>query len=194
MAKTLYFMRHGQTLFNVLHLKQGWSDSPLTTLGKNQAIIAGRYFKEHDIVFDHAYSSTSERASDTLELVSKQAYQRVRGLKEWNFGRLEGSNDVVDPKPPYGDFFVQYGGEDEMEFRKRLMDTVTNIMDQEDHQQVLMVSHGAACAQLYRANEAYAKTKITYPIPNCAILRFTYEDGKLMFEEMISHDFRELDV
>ena len=30
MKKTLYLMRHGQTLFNVEHKIQGWCDSPLT--------------------------------------------------------------------------------------------------------------------------------------------------------------------
>lgn len=34
MKKTLYLMRHGQTLFNKRHLIQGWCDSPLTDFGK----------------------------------------------------------------------------------------------------------------------------------------------------------------
>ena len=37
MKKTLYMMRHGQTLFNELKRMQGWSDSPLTDLGIRQA-------------------------------------------------------------------------------------------------------------------------------------------------------------
>lgn len=28
--KTLYLMRHGQTLFNLQHKIQGWCDAPLT--------------------------------------------------------------------------------------------------------------------------------------------------------------------
>ena len=69
MKKTLYLMRHGQTLFNARKKIQGWCDAPLTELGIKQAKIAGKYFKDNNIVFDHAYSSTSERACDTLELV-----------------------------------------------------------------------------------------------------------------------------
>lgn len=34
--KTLYMMRHGQTLFNQKRLMQGWCDSPLTELGKDK--------------------------------------------------------------------------------------------------------------------------------------------------------------
>ena len=37
MKKTLYLMRHGQTLFNVEHKIQGWCDSPLTEQGIKQA-------------------------------------------------------------------------------------------------------------------------------------------------------------
>ena len=50
MKKTLYLMRHGQTLFNVRRKVQGWCDSPLTELGIKQAEIAAKYFKEHNII------------------------------------------------------------------------------------------------------------------------------------------------
>ena len=49
MKKTLYLMRHGQTLFNVQHKIQGWCDAPLTELGIKQAKIAGEYFKNNHI-------------------------------------------------------------------------------------------------------------------------------------------------
>ena len=83
MKKTLYLMRHGQTLFNLRKKIQGACDSPLTDEGKRQAKIAGLYFKENNIIFDHAYSSTQERASDTLEIVTdyKMPYERLKGIK-----------------------------------------------------------------------------------------------------------------
>ena len=89
MKKTLYLMRHVETLFNVRKKIQGWCDAPLTELGIKQAKVAGKYFKDHNITFDHAYSSTSERACDTLELVTDMPYTRLKGLKEWNFGVFE---------------------------------------------------------------------------------------------------------
>ena len=51
MKKTLYLMRHGQTLFNARKKIQGWCDAPLTELGIKQAKIAGKYFKNDVIVF-----------------------------------------------------------------------------------------------------------------------------------------------
>ena len=115
MKKTLYLMRHGQTLFNARKKIQGWCDAPLTELGIKQAKIAGKYFKDNNIVFDRAYSSTSERACDTLELVCDLPYHRVKGLKEWNFGIYEGESEDLNPPLPYGDFFVNYGGEGELQ-------------------------------------------------------------------------------
>lgn len=104
MEKTLYLMRHGQTLFNVRRKIQGVCDAPLTELGIEQAGRAAQYFREHQIHFDYAYSSTSERACDTLELVTQMYYKRVKGLKEWNFGVFEGESEDLNPKLPYGDF------------------------------------------------------------------------------------------
>ena len=45
MKKDLYLLRHGQTLFNSKHLISGWSDSPLTEKGIEQAKRAGLFFQ-----------------------------------------------------------------------------------------------------------------------------------------------------
>ena len=50
--KTLYLMRHGETLFNVQHKIQGWCDSPLTEKGIKQAQKARDYFSKKGITFD----------------------------------------------------------------------------------------------------------------------------------------------
>lgn len=100
MGKKLYLVRHGETQFNVEHRVQGWCDSPLTARGREQARTVGGYFEERGIAFDHAYCSTSERASDTLELMTSMPYTRLRGLKEMNFGKLEGCRITCAPKRP----------------------------------------------------------------------------------------------
>ena len=108
--KDLYLMRHGETLFNQRRKIQGWCDSPLTKKGIEQAKKAGELLK--DIHFDHCYSSTAERCCDTLELVTHQPYQRLKGIKERYFGVFEGeSEDLNPPVDKYDDFFPIYGGE-----------------------------------------------------------------------------------
>ena len=174
----LYLMRHGQTLFNLLRRKQGWCDSPLTELGIEQAKTVGDLVRERGVSFDHAYSSTSERACDTLELAfPDMPYTRVKGLKEWNFGRFEGASEDLNPKLPYGDFFKQYGGENEVELRERLMKTITEIMQRPGHESVLCVSHGAATAQVMRA-VGVEPLDLKNRIGNCAMLELDF-DGEI---------------
>ncbi|MBC1287991.1 histidine phosphatase family protein [Listeria welshimeri] len=189
MKKTLYLMRHGQTLFNQRKKIQGFCDAPLTELGVKQAKIAGSYFKEHKISFDQAYSSTSERASDTLELITDKNYTRLKGLKEWNFGTFEGESEDLNPPLPYGDFFAAYGGEREIDFRNRLIETMENMMNQDNHEIVLAVSHGAACAQFARYWEKTSEIGKITGLKNCCILKFEYENGEFTLVNFINHDF-----
>lgn len=191
MKKTLYLMRHGQTLFNLQKKIQGWCDAPLTEFGIKQAQVASRYFQDNNITFDHAYSSTSERASDTLEIVTqgKMPYTRLKGLKEWNFGAFEGKDECLNPKYPYGDFFKQFGGETDLELRKRVSDTLLEIMQQDDHQTVLAVSHGASCGQFMLNWEHTSKLPKIVGIGNCAIFKYEFEDDTFTLVEITNPDF-----
>ncbi|MBC1475410.1 histidine phosphatase family protein [Listeria grandensis] len=189
MKKTLYLMRHGQTLFNVRKKIQGFCDAPLTELGIQQANIASSYFKDNGIVFTKAYSSTSERACDTLEWITNMDYTRLKGLKEWNFGTFEGESEDLNPPLPYGDFFAGFGGEREMDFRTRLVETMESIMSQENHDVVLAVSHGAACAQFARNWEATSQIGPISGLKNCCILKFEYENSAFTLVDFINHDF-----
>lgn len=194
--KTLYLMRHGQTMFNVEHKNQGWCDAPLTELGIRQAEVAGRWFHDNGIHFDHAYASTSERACDTLEIVTggKMPYQRLKGLKEWFFGRLEGQDSFLNPPLPFGDQLKQFGGEGEKELTDRIVSTVRSIMDESaEGETVLAVSHGAACAAFNRAFLEYAKEKYKPGIGNCAIFEFSYDGDVFVCERIITHDFSKIE-
>lgn len=193
MVKTLYLVRHGQTLFNLQHKIQGWCDSPLTSKGIKQAQIAGAYFRDQNIHFDSAYSSTSERASDTLELITDMNYKRIKGLKEWNFGTFEAEHEYLNPSLPYGDFFVPYGGEPELEMRARVSEALLKIMQDEPKQTVLAVSHGASCRQFMRTWAHTSDVGQTSPISNCCILKFEFEDDSFKLIEIINHDFSGLD-
>lgn len=189
MKKTLYLMRHGQTLFNQRKKIQGFCDAPLTDLGIKQAKIAGSYFKENNITFDQAYSSTSERACDTLELITDKSYQRLKGLKEWNFGTFEGESEDLNPPLPYGDFFAEYGGEREVDFRDRLVTTMERIMSQDNHDTVLAVSHGGdlcSICQILGKNKQNWQSNRTEKL---RILKFEYENGRFTLVNFINHDF-----
>lgn len=179
MKKRLYLMRHGQTLFNVRRKIQGHSDSPLTPLGIRQAEQVASYFNDKQL--DHAYCSTAERSSDTIELVLKDAlpYQRLKGLKEMNFGSFEGESEDLNPKDKslYTHFFVPYGGESREEVGRRMTQTLTDLMEKDDHHRVLAVSHAGASTTflaLWQDPNPWLKDGF----PNCSVMVFDYEDGR----------------
>lgn len=189
--KTLYLMRHGQTLFNLRGKIQGACDSPLTDEGIKQAEIVRDYFINHEINFDFAYSSTQERAVDTAEIVcSYKNVAHLKGIKEWNFGLFEGESEQLNPKikegeTSYGDFFVDYGGESSEQVQKRMNSTLIEVMENENHNTILCVSHGGAMyrfIQKWVSQERIKNIKFT----NCCILKFDYSDGEFEFKEAIS--------
>lgn len=187
--KTMYLMRHGQTLFNQLGKIQGACDSPLTTLGIEQAQAARQYFEAQNITFDTVVSSTQERAIDTAKIVAPdQPIQYYKGLKEWNFGVFEGESERLNPKlsaqrTSYGDFFVPYGGEDADEVQARMCATLESILDQTPNT-VLAVSHGGAMYRFIQKNVPDTIVS-TLAFSNCCILEFTYEDHVFTFQNII---------
>lgn len=184
--KTLYLMRHGETMFNVQHKIQGCCDSPLTKTGKQQAIKAGQYFKDNHITFDHAYSSTSERCCDTLELVTDMPYIRLKGLKEQFYGELEGESERLNRHLTPKDcetFYLQYGGESSNTTRDRMIKTLTDIMEHDDHQSVLAVSHSGACFNFLRGVQDPME-ELKKGFGNCCIFVYDF-DGSFHLREVI---------
>ena len=193
MKKIFYLMRHGQTLFNLTRKIQGACDSPLTEVGIKQAQVVSEYFKE--IPLDHAYSSTSERCCDTLEIVinNRLPYTRLKGLKEMNFGTFEGESEDLNPKDKvvFGTFFLDYGGESREQVRERMVKTCIEIMEKEDHQVVLAVSHAGACLQFMHEWQDPTE-ELKKGFTNCCIFKYEYEDKQFKLVESIRHDFSHL--
>ncbi|UKJ23755.1 histidine phosphatase family protein (plasmid) [Enterobacter mori] len=89
----VYFVRHGQTIFNKYNRVQGWSDTPLTAEGIKvaQAFGAG----SASINFKRYYSSDLGRQRETLALImhahkSHQVPVERQELREVFFGGFEG--------------------------------------------------------------------------------------------------------
>ena len=96
------YVRHGETIFNATNKSQGACDSPLTENGINQARQCSSRLKTMDI--DKCYCSTSERATDTANIVLENrniSITPLKGLKEMSFGYLEGS-DLTVPNSEMG--------------------------------------------------------------------------------------------
>lgn len=178
---TLYLMRHGQTLFNQLRRKQGACDSPLTELGIEQARQAGEWLAASAPAFDRYYTSTQERASDTLEIaVPGVPYERVKGIKEQSFGKFEGITEDLNLAGPAGDFYAAFGGEADDVFAQRVLNAFTELMERPGSERVLAVTHGCVCAQMLRLSgydlDAHGKQ-----LGNCAICIFEFDPAARSF-------------
>ncbi|MCR4674608.1 MAG: histidine phosphatase family protein, partial [Lachnospiraceae bacterium] len=90
--KTLYFTRHGETIWNVENKICGATDIALTEHGHKQAIELGKRIKEEEIHIDEILYSPLMRAKDTAAHISEETGIPMRAelrLKEQNFGRFE---------------------------------------------------------------------------------------------------------
>lgn len=87
----IYFVRHGETQYNIEKRIQGFCDSPLTDRGISQAKSVGKGFLE-DIEFNAVYTSESQRVIDTANYAVGHRNLPTKTdprLKEMNFGALE---------------------------------------------------------------------------------------------------------
>lgn len=97
---TIYFARHGKTLFNTYDLVQGWADSPLTDKGIETARYLGEGFKKKYIRFDAYYTSDSGRQRETMQVLLAQKgvkhykIQELKGLREVFYGGFEGGTNA----------------------------------------------------------------------------------------------------
>lgn len=198
MGRTLYLMRHAETLFNIQRKIQGWCDSPLTERGVEQAKAAGRLMRERGLTFTHAYCSTAERCSDTLEIATREAfgapmpYERLKGLRECGFGQFEGQDECLNPAQPYGDFFVPYGGESDEQVSARMLATLTEVMERPGHERVLAVSHAGSCIHFFLDCCERADVRVD-AFSNCMTYVFEYEDGVFHARDFMIPDLAALE-
>ena len=92
----MYFIRHGETVWNREKRKQGWSDSPLTLKGIAQAKLAANAIRLQDIDKMVFLVSPLARTKQFASLmgehlgISLARWVEEDALKEHCFGQWEG--------------------------------------------------------------------------------------------------------
>ncbi|MFT3704615.1 MAG: 2,3-bisphosphoglycerate-dependent phosphoglycerate mutase [Agriterribacter sp.] len=92
----LVIVRHGQSQWNLENRFTGDVDVPLTDAGRAEAKAAGK--KLSNIVFDECFTSTLERAQETLQIILEETHQtqlkttKNAALNERSYGDLQGLN------------------------------------------------------------------------------------------------------
>jgi len=200
----IYFVRHGQTIWNVEKRFQGLSDSPLTELGITQAKLLGEKLK--DIKFDKFYSTSLKRAYDTANYIKGNRKQKVEifdDFVEISMGDMEGIKQEdfkkLYPEQVKNFFFNQleydpssFGGESFLEVRERVIRGLNKFIElNKNYERVLVVSHGATLKTLLH----YISGKDISTLSDEAIPKNTsytivkYENGKFEITDFsnVSH-------
>ena len=86
----------------------------------------------------------------------------------------------------YDDLFPHYGGEYLKDVVDRMYNTLKDIMDKEDHQNVLAVSHGGACYSFLSSVADPSVVNNHGGFTNCCILHFEYEDGQFNYIDIMN--------
>ena len=182
-----YFVRHGQTVWNVENKICGAADSPLTEKGHEQAKETGRMLKERidngEIHIDQILTSPLSRAYDTAVEISHMTGVPVTvepRLIEQNFGKWEGTaRDGAAFARAKESFADSYGGGESM---MRLAQRIYNLMDdlrKEPEKTCLLVAHNGISRMIesyFRdmSNEEFA----AFGIKNAEVREYKFEDDR----------------
>lgn len=107
---SLTLIRHGQSTYNLANLFTGNVDVPLTLLGEEEALIAGK--KINGFKYDIAYTSMLKRAQETLRIILEEIKQTTipvvknAAFDERMYGDLQGLNKT-ETAAKYGDAQVE---------------------------------------------------------------------------------------
>jgi len=148
-SRPFYFIRHGQTTWNAIERIQGWTETPLSELGIQQAESGRTFFKE--IKIDHVVASPLERAYKTAQIITEGHGLEIETdirLRERSYGDLEGKmrRDIVAEVGE--DIYAEMRdttAEPWDVFRARVYEGIQQALDTA-HENVLIVAHGG----LYR--------------------------------------------
>ncbi|HJH06206.1 MAG TPA: histidine phosphatase family protein [Fusobacterium ulcerans] len=193
----IYFIRHGETLWNTLKIFQGRSDSPLTELGISQAEKLSEKLK--DIEFTDFYSSPMGRTIQTTKIIMgdrKQEIKFIEEFKEISMGDIEGiPRSEFEEKYPkeFYDFFNNpvdydpkvYHGENYYEVIERVKKGLDKLLSYlNDSDRVVVVTHGVTIKALFHV---ITKEKMDVlgaaKVPqNTSVSIVKYKDGKFNIE------------
>jgi broad specificity phosphatase PhoE len=149
MTRQLILVRHGQTVHNVAGIAQGWNDSELSDVGKEQVLRLAQRIREYAPTA--LYSSPLGRALSTAQAIADATHLPIRqneDLREMHYGGWEGRS-FLDVRREHEDIYQRWikdgevacpDGESHMDVRRRLERALQSI----DDERAVIVTHGTA--------------------------------------------------
>lgn len=175
----LYFIRHGETVWNVENKICGATDIELTELGHKQAIETGKKIVEEGIKADEILYSPLIRAADTAKHISEITKIPARmepRLKEQNFGKWESTPRDSEEFKKAKEFFASShdGGESTLRLAQRIYNLLDELKKDTDKTYILVAHNGIArvVESYFRdmTNEEYA----AWGVKNCEIVKYNF--------------------
>lgn len=175
----LYFVRHGQTIWNVENKICGVTDIALTQKGHEQAMAVGQMINDEGLKLDKILYSPLIRAAETARHISEvtgvPAFEEIR-IIEQSFGKYESTaRDGKEFHEAKKQFICRYdGGESMFQVAQRIYNLLDDITKDSDKVYMLVAHNGIArvIESYFRdmTNEEFA----THIVKNCSICRYDF--------------------
>lgn len=195
-STTLYFIRHGQTIYNKKHIRQGSHiDDYLDTQGVLEVEKIVSVVKALDL--DVLFTSYLLRAEETAAVLNQHLEKPVPilhdfRLRERDFGSLAGKPleewDKILPKHRELENMQVYnyrpfGGENVDDVRRRVFGAMLDIATNNSHKNIGIITHGGVIRlllfhfpeipRIYRAEDS------NKDVANCDIYEWEMSEGRL---------------
>ncbi len=187
MPLIVYVVRHGQDEDNANGILNGQRDTPLTELGKQQAVDLGKRILKDNITLDAVYVSPLIRAKDTAKIVLdeiglKKSPIILPELIERNYGVMTGRS-VAEREAMRGPTVIrsaagiyrldQEGAETFSELFARAQRALSDIKSRHaEGESVLIVCHGEIGKMIYAAGKGISW--------RMALEEFYFSNGKIV--------------
>lgn len=188
---TLYLIRHGEAMGNVMLQFQGSIDKPLSPRGEEQTKCLEDRFRSIEV--DVLYSSPLDRAYKTAEAVSRATGCEIRIeelLTEIDGGEWEGKSwkdfpvlfpEAFDNWVNHPGVFQAPGGESMEQVYDRAVKIISEIIERHPGKRIAVATHGCFIRNALCFLLGYPILEMNrVPLAdNTAISAFHIEDGKI---------------
>ena len=178
----IYFIRHGQTNWNIEKKLQGQTDIPLNNSGRKQAEEAAEEIVKK-LKIDRIISSDLSRAIETAEIINKRIGVKItldKRLREENYGEYEG-RQVADITVEQWNILNETPEKVKAESRKQLYERAKDFINNfKDVGNTLIVTHAALLRMIlyYSQNkegynkDSYSKFAENLIINNAKVIEY----------------------
>ncbi len=191
-TKRVYFIRHGETVLNAGHIRQG-PDGNLSELGRKQVAATGERLASFPIKI--ILTSPYERTLETSEIINSFLHKKVEKcdllaerrnpsevIGKWgNDPEVRKIIDLIDKSFHEGN--LRYSDEENFEDLKQRAEKLLDFLSARPEREILCVTHAiflsmiGAYVEYGRAltPQGYTKMSFVYPLRNASITVCEYD-------------------